>query len=90
VTFEVLNAASMKMTVFWDTVSCFLVEIDRCFIGAYYLHHHGGEGCLLGLAPCSLVEVYRRFRGAYIIRVALMEAATSANVGKLLPDYTAQ
>jgi hypothetical protein len=29
------------MAVFWDAVTCRLVEIDRRFRGTYYLHHHG-------------------------------------------------
>jgi hypothetical protein len=29
----------MKMTDFWDTAPCSLVEIHRCFRGAYCLHH---------------------------------------------------
>jgi hypothetical protein len=29
--FEVLTAASMKMTVFWDVAPCSLVEVYRCF-----------------------------------------------------------
>jgi hypothetical protein len=32
--FQVLTAASMKMTVFWDFAPCSLVEIDRRFRGA--------------------------------------------------------
>jgi hypothetical protein len=35
--FQVLKAASMKMTVFWDIAPCSLVEIDRRFGDAYYL-----------------------------------------------------
>jgi hypothetical protein len=31
----------MKMTVFWDVAPCCLVEIDRCFSGAYCLGHQG-------------------------------------------------
>jgi hypothetical protein len=38
----------------------------------------------LVVAPCSLVEVYRRFRGACCLH------HEGCNVGKLLPDYTAQ
>jgi hypothetical protein len=30
---EVLTAASMKMTIFWDLAPCCLVEVYRCFIG---------------------------------------------------------
>jgi hypothetical protein len=53
VRFEVLTAASMKMTVFWYIAPCSLVEIDRRFRGAYCLHNQGSaptrrnipEGC---------------------------------------------
>jgi hypothetical protein len=31
--FQVLTAASMKMTAFWDIVPCSLVEVDRRFRG---------------------------------------------------------
>jgi hypothetical protein len=34
VRFQVLTAASMKITVFWDVALCSLVEIDWCFRGA--------------------------------------------------------
>jgi hypothetical protein len=30
--FQVLTAASMKMTVSWDVASCRLVEVYRCFM----------------------------------------------------------
>jgi hypothetical protein len=39
--YQVLTAASMKMTVFWDIAPCRLAEIDRHFRGAYCLHHQG-------------------------------------------------
>jgi hypothetical protein len=29
--FQVLTAARMKMTVFWDVAPCSLIEFDRCF-----------------------------------------------------------
>jgi hypothetical protein len=32
--FQVLTAASMKMTAFLDIAPCSLVEVDRCFRGA--------------------------------------------------------
>jgi hypothetical protein len=37
---QVLTAASMKMTAFWDIALCSLVEVDRRFRGAYWLHPH--------------------------------------------------
>jgi hypothetical protein len=37
-------AVSMKMIIaFWDVVPFSLVEVDRCFRGAYYLHHEGDD-----------------------------------------------
>jgi hypothetical protein len=39
VRFQVLTAASMKTTAVWDTAPCSLVEADRRFRGAYWLHH---------------------------------------------------
>jgi hypothetical protein len=41
VRFQVLTAAAVKMTAFWDIALCSLVEVDRCFIGAYYLYYQG-------------------------------------------------
>jgi hypothetical protein len=41
VRFQVLTAASMKMTVFWDIAPCSLVEVYRRFRGACCLHHQG-------------------------------------------------
>jgi hypothetical protein len=32
-----------EMTAFWDMEACSLVEVDRRFIYAYCLHHHGDE-----------------------------------------------
>jgi hypothetical protein len=39
VKFQVLTAASMKMTFFWDIAPCSLAEIDRRFRGSYCLHY---------------------------------------------------
>jgi hypothetical protein len=36
---QILTAASMTLTAFWDIPPCSLVEIDRRFRGAYCLHH---------------------------------------------------
>jgi hypothetical protein len=41
VIFQILTAASMKMTVFWNVAPCSLVEIDRRFRDSYCLHHQG-------------------------------------------------
>jgi hypothetical protein len=45
------------------------------------------------VVPCSLVEIYRRFRGACCLHyqgALSMEAASTSDVGKLLPDFKAQ
>jgi hypothetical protein len=39
--FQLLTAASMKITVFWDVAPYSLVEVYRRFKGAYCLHHQG-------------------------------------------------
>jgi hypothetical protein len=36
----------LKFTVFWDILPCNQVVVDRCFGGAYCLHHQGGEWAL--------------------------------------------
>jgi hypothetical protein len=42
VRYQVLTAASLKITVFWDS----LVEVYRRFRGAYCLHHQGDDRSL--------------------------------------------
>jgi hypothetical protein len=44
------------------------------------------------IAPCSLVEIEWRFRGAYCLHHQGNDGGSKhlSNVGKLLPDYTAQ
>jgi hypothetical protein len=37
--FQALTAARMKMTLFRYIAACSLVEVYRCFRGAYCLHH---------------------------------------------------
>jgi hypothetical protein len=39
--FQVLTPTSMYMAVFWDVAPCSLVDTDRRFRGAFYLHHQG-------------------------------------------------
>jgi hypothetical protein len=41
---EVLTAANVKMTAFWDKATCSLVEIARHFRGEYCLHHYPDNG----------------------------------------------
>jgi hypothetical protein len=43
VRFQVLTAASMKMTAFCDIAPCSLGEADPRFRRAYCLHHQGDE-----------------------------------------------
>jgi hypothetical protein len=40
---QVLTAASMKITIFWDVAPCSLVEVYRRFRGAFCLHYQGDE-----------------------------------------------
>jgi hypothetical protein len=40
---QLMLFTSMKMTVFWDTAPCSLVEVYRRFRGALYLHHQGSK-----------------------------------------------
>jgi hypothetical protein len=40
---QALSNNILKMAVFWDVASCSLVHFDRCFEGAYCLHHQGDE-----------------------------------------------
>jgi hypothetical protein len=39
--YQVLTAASIKMSVFWIVAPCILVEVFRRFKGACCLHHQG-------------------------------------------------
>jgi hypothetical protein len=45
--FGFIIAASMKMRVFWYIDPCSLVEVDRHFRCAYYLHHQGDKHTLM-------------------------------------------
>jgi hypothetical protein len=55
VIFQILMAASLKMTAFWDIAPCSLAEVDRRFRGAYCLRYQAirpirrntPEGCHL-------------------------------------------
>jgi hypothetical protein len=56
------------MTVFWDFTPCSLVEVYRCFRGAWRLHHQGDEyaaaRCLLialMMEPASTSETSENF-----------------------------
>jgi hypothetical protein len=41
--FQVLMAASMKMTALWDTAPCSLLGVYQHFRSVYCLHHQGDE-----------------------------------------------
>jgi hypothetical protein len=43
VRFQVLAAASMKMTGFWDAAPCSIVEPYRRFRDAYCFYHQGDQ-----------------------------------------------
>jgi hypothetical protein len=47
VRFQVLTAASMKMTSFCDIVSCGLVDVDRRFRGTYCFYHQSDDDTTL-------------------------------------------
>jgi hypothetical protein len=44
VRFQVLTAASVKLTDFWVVTPCSLVEVYRRFSGACCLHHQANDG----------------------------------------------
>jgi hypothetical protein len=48
VRFQVLKAASMNMTVFWDAAPRSLAEIYRCFRDSC-CHHHTSDDTLIAL-----------------------------------------
>jgi hypothetical protein len=41
--FQVLTAACMKMTIFWDVALCSLVEISRRFESSYCWHYQNSS-----------------------------------------------
>jgi hypothetical protein len=41
VRFQVLTAATKKMTVSWDVVPCSMVKVHQCSRGACCFHHQG-------------------------------------------------
>jgi hypothetical protein len=63
--FQVLTAASMKMTALRDITPSSLIEVNRRFRGAYCLHHHrldGGSTHLLnaGLNQRDYTALYHK------------------------------
>jgi hypothetical protein len=51
--FQVLMAASIKMTAFWNIAPCSLIEVNRCFRGLYRFHYLGDEYALMMEAVCT-------------------------------------
>jgi hypothetical protein len=39
--FEVLTAADMKLSIFWDITPCSSLKVNRCFGGTYRFHLQG-------------------------------------------------
>jgi hypothetical protein len=64
VIYQVLTAASTKMTAFWDTAACGLVEVDRRFRSAYCLHHQSGYGDSRPYASLKCRSTSPRLHGA--------------------------
>jgi hypothetical protein len=70
------------MTAFWNVALCSLVEVYRCFKGAYCLYHQDTMPCFPILKP--------------VPRSQLAQCPDDGgskrfwNVDKLLPDYTVQ
>jgi hypothetical protein len=75
--FQVLTAANMKITAFWDIAPYSLVEVDRrCgrLLREYTAQYPRRLSSSMKMAvfwyvaPYSLVDIARRFRGAYCRR----------------------
>jgi hypothetical protein len=62
---QVLTAASMKMTAFWDIARCSLVKVDRRFRHAYCLHQNDDGGstplCYVGILLRDYIALYTRW-----------------------------
>jgi hypothetical protein len=61
VTFEVVTAASMKMTAFWDTAPYSVAEIDRRFRDAYCLHYQGSTQVIAVMEAVGISETSVNF-----------------------------
>jgi hypothetical protein len=56
VRFQVPTSVSMKVTAFRDTVLCSFTKVERCFRGAYCLHHQGDDAGSMHLWNVSLLQ----------------------------------
>jgi hypothetical protein len=63
VTFQVLTAMIVKVTVFWDAAPCSLVDNDRRFRGTYCLYYQGDDDG----------EVSTRLHGATSQKIAVFK-----------------
>jgi hypothetical protein len=61
VRFQVLTAASMKMTVFWVVSPCILVEVYQRFRGACCLHYQGIRAIALMMEAARTSETSVNF-----------------------------
>jgi hypothetical protein len=52
--FQVLMAASVKITTFWNNEPCNLVEVDCHFGGSYCLHHQDALAVALMIGSTHL------------------------------------
>jgi hypothetical protein len=77
---QVLTKKSMKVTVFWDAAPRSLVETDRRFRSAYCLHQQAD----------LLLYLTKSFRALLTHRPDDGGRKHLWNVGKFLPNYTAQ
>jgi hypothetical protein len=70
----------MKMAVFWDVTQRILTETDRCFRGAYCLHHKGDEFCILNYLHHACVTI----RG---VHETYQQIADEVKTNSLFPRY---
>jgi hypothetical protein len=69
VRFQIFTAVSLKMTAFWATQPCSLVEVDRRFGGVYCLHHQGNGG---STHLWDIGVLQRDYRALYIRRLSFL------------------
>jgi hypothetical protein len=62
--FQVLTAASMNITAFWNIAPCSVVEVARRFRGMHCLHHHSSPWWWRQHAPLKRRPTSRRLLGA--------------------------
>jgi hypothetical protein len=62
VRFQALTEASMNVAVFRDVAPCNLVDVDRCFKGAYCVHHQGDEPTSLQTPSVANTMSYKQGR----------------------------